>query len=61
MDWGLDGSKHEKSGPTFSSFNIVTAKIIKKLLWSELPDETCLIVFQNSTGVFCLWVNKRAK
>jgi len=42
---GLDGSKHEKSGPTFSSFNTVTAKIIKKLLWSGLPDEICLIVF----------------
>ena len=43
--WAVNNSKHEKSGPSFSSFNTVTAKIIKKLLWSGLPDEICLIVF----------------
>ena len=48
---GSDGSKQEKSGPTFSSFKTVTAKIIKKLLRSGLPGEICLIVFLKTLQV----------
>ena len=31
------------SGPTFSSFNALPAKVTKKQLWLVLPDEICFI------------------
>ena len=52
--------KLEKSGPTFSSFHAIPAKMTKQLLYLELPDEIC---FMSSSQLYksSLFVGKGAK
>ena len=45
---------------TFSSFNVMPAKLTKKLLWVVLHGEVVSYLLHNYTGAIFLWVKAQS-